>query len=61
MKNWSKLLGGALLFAACNLSEPCKEELAVIPLPAEMHVKQGYFELPDVWSLSMPEGEEAER
>ena len=61
MKNWSKLLGGALLFTACNLSEPCKEELAVIPLPAEMHVKQGYFELPDVWSLSMPEGEEAGR
>ena len=61
MNNWSKLIGGALLLSACNLSGPHEADLAVIPLPAEVHVEQGGYALPDVWSISLPEGEEAGR
>lgn len=64
MNNWSKLIGGALLLTlltACNLSGPREAELAVIPLPADVTVEQGGFDLPKVWSVSLPVGEEAER
>lgn len=64
MNNWSKLIGGALLLTvltACNLSGPREIELAVIPLPADVTVEQGGFDLPKVWSVSLPVGEEAGR